>query len=222
LFDYDWEQAARQFALAVRREFVPPSCRLHYACYLMALRRPGEAVEQMQHAVEEDPLYPMWRTYFAVSLWLTGRDQEAFREMNETIALDENFPIAYAFLAQYHCVRGAFGEALPFAAKAHSLAPHVPTYVGILAGLLVRTGDGARAQEILAKLGPPTTWGAPRALAFFHQILGETDRAADCFEQAIEQRDGVSLPAAMPLFKPLRESPRWPKLAKMMNLPEGV
>jgi hypothetical protein len=59
------------------------------------------------------------------------------------------------------------------------------------------------------------------ALAVFHAMGGGTDAAADWFEKAIDQRD----PAVVgylrtPLMKILRSSPRWPALAKQMNLPE--
>ena len=71
----------------------------------------------------------------------------------------------------------------------------------------------------LGKLGPPTA----RALVMFHLITGEIEKAADWCERVIEQHDGtVAFSTTYPLYKPLRESPRWPKLAKMMNLPEGV
>ena len=51
---------------------------------------------------------------------------------------------------------------------------------------------------------------------FFHLLCGEIDQAADWFEKAIEQRD----PAMPTLGYRFRSSPRWPALAKMMNLPQ--
>jgi hypothetical protein len=115
----------------------------------------------------------------------------------------------------------SFREALPFAEKAYS---HLPGFAaGLLAGLLVRTGDGARAQDILGKLGPPTVFGVARALVRFHLITGEIEKAADWCERVIEQHDGtVAFSTTYPLYKPLRDSPRWRKLANMMNLPEAV
>ena len=71
--------------------------------------------------------------------------------------------------------------------------------------------------------GAATAFGVPRGLVIFHLITGEIEKAADWCERAIEQRDGfIAVSTAFPLYKPLRESPRWPKVAKMMNLPEGA
>jgi tetratricopeptide (TPR) repeat protein len=222
-FDFDWKEADRRFALATARASVPPYGRLSYTNYLVALRRPLEALEQIRRAVEEDPLSAFYRSHLAFNLWLLGRDGEALRELHRALELDENHLNPYFSLAHYHAVRGAFNEALPFAEKCYLLNPHLQTSAGLLAGILVRTGNTVRADEIIAKLGPVVVFGVARGLTMFHLITGEIEKAADCCERRIEQRDGLlALSTAFPVYKPLRESPRWPKLAKMMNLPEGV
>jgi eukaryotic-like serine/threonine-protein kinase len=223
IFDLDWKEAERRFAMALAHPTFSPLCRFLYRGYLLALRRPLEAVEQVRRAVEEDPLNSTFRAHLAFSLWTAGKDEDAIREVNRALELDENTPPAYYFFTCYHAHRGAFSEALPFAEKCYLLVPHIRQAAGLLAGLLVRTRDAARAQTILESLGPPTAFGVPRALMAFHLIAGEVEKAADWFERAIEQRDGsVAIDTAYPLYKPLRESPRWPRLAKMMNLPEDV
>ena len=217
LFGFDWKEAERRIAVVFALPTVPPFCRFLCHFYPLALRRPMEAVEQIRRAVEEDPLSVVYRSYLALDLWILGRDEEAFREANRALDLEENHPLPNGFRALYHASRGSFREALPFAEKAYSLLPGFAA--GLLAGLLVRTGDTARAEDILGKLGPPTA----RALVMFHLITGEIEKAADWCERVIEQHDGtVAFSTTYPLYKPLRESPRWPKLAKMMNLPEGV
>jgi hypothetical protein len=57
----------------------------------------------------------------------------------------------------------------------------------------------------------------------YHWFCSEADQAADWYERAINGRDPFALVFANgPLGSAFRESSRWPKLAKMMNLPEGV
>jgi len=60
-------------------------------------------------------------------------------------------------------------------------------------------------------------------MVVYHTLCSEFDAAADCYKKAIEQCDvfGVLIVCAG-LLKPLCESPRWPELAKMMNLPEAL
>ena len=64
---------------------------------------------------------------------------------------------------------------------------------------------------------------APASRVLYHLICGEIDVAADWYEKAIEQRDPLLVPwIRLPLAKPLRASPRWTKIATMMNLPETM
>ena len=58
-------------------------------------------------------------------------------------------------------------------------------------------------------------------MVFYHLVCSEIDAAIDWYERAIEQRQPMAaMFASAGFFKPLRASPRWAKLARMMNLPE--
>jgi hypothetical protein len=55
-------------------------------------------------------------------------------------------------------------------------------------------------------------------MAVFHAMCGDFERAAEWTERAIEARYPLLVATLGPL---LRSSPRWPALARMMNLPES-
>lgn len=223
LFDNDWNEAECRFKLAMAHPAVPPDCRFLYMAYLVARRRPLEAVEEVRRAVEQDPLSRLYRMYLALSLWTAGCDEEAVREGNRVLDLDENYPGSYFFFALYHAHRGAFREALPFAEKSYLLSAHLPHAASIFAGVLLRNGDAAGAEKTLGKLAPPTVFGVPRAFAYFYLIAGEIDKAADWCERAVEQSDGtLAFSTALPVWNPLTASTRWPALARRMRLPENV
>ena len=94
-------------------------------------------------------------------------------------------------------------------------------YAQDIAGSLAHTGDKSRAAEIIRQMGASPTPVMGRVL--YHLLCSETDEAADWYEKAIEQREPFALIiAAAPCNRVLRESPRWPALAKMMNLPESL
>jgi tetratricopeptide (TPR) repeat protein len=137
--------------------------------------------------------------------------------------MDPNFALAYYGLANNYAARRMFVEALPLAEKAFSLAPWYTPSVGIYAGLLVRVGEQDKGKEVIQSLGSGEAYGASAGLAIFYACCGEIDLAADWFVRVIEER----FPSA-PYWlqsatgEPLRASPRWPKLAALMNLPEGV
>jgi tetratricopeptide (TPR) repeat protein len=188
--------------------------------YLLAAGRGNEAVRDLELAVRADPLNLTCRWILAVCLAAVGRDAEAEEHLRQVIDLDKTDYGGWCGSAELHVARGRFAEALPFAEKAYSLAPWCMPAVGVYAGVLARTGSPDRASELIQKLGAADAYGASTALALYRLCLGEIDAAADWFGKAIEERfclTCVFLQGAV--GEPLRASPRWPKLAAMMNLP---
>jgi hypothetical protein len=115
-------------------------------------------------------------------------------------------------------------EALAFAEKGFSLAPWNPSTAGLLAGLLVKSGNTKRAAELIAGLGDGRANTAPVAFAIYHLLCGEPDKAAEWTERALEQKsEMVAMLLLTPPWSPLlRSSSRWTRLAKLMNLPEAA
>jgi serine/threonine-protein kinase len=223
-YDYNWKEAARRFTLATADDALSPW--VHVICglfYLLGSGQRKEAVEQVERAVQVDPLHLQYRVSMMMCLGAAGRYTEVEEHFRQARDLDPNFFRPYYLLADLYAARQMFAEALPFAEKSYSLAPWYAPGVGVYAGLLVRLGEPDRGREIIQKLGAGEAYGASKGLALFHTCCGEIDLAADWFEKAIEEREsmvGAVLQSA--IAEPLRASPRWPKLAALMNLPEGI
>jgi len=124
-------------------------------------------------------------------------------------------------LAGRHASRGELDQALPLCEEAYALAT-LPRVIGLLAGLLQRTGDTHRAEELLRKLRPVDAFGVPMGLAIYHWVLREFDAEADWIEKAIDQHDPVG-PVLLRIWygKELRSTPRWAGLMRKLNLPES-
>jgi hypothetical protein len=61
----------------------------------------------------------------------------------------------------------------------------------------------------------------PDGNVLYRMLGSEIDPAIDAYAQVIEARHPIAaMMASANLFEPLRCSPRWLRLAKMMNLPE--
>lgn len=164
---------------------------------------------------EAGPLAVRNRLYLGLILMTTGRTQEAEREFHHAVELDENSFLGWRGLGDLHFGRGEISEAIRCFEKVNSLAPFAPRFAACLAGLLARTGNERRSEELLAKLGPPETYGVPLAWALFHLYRGETEKAVDWWEKAIDQRDtGAVIWPRFNAGEALRRSPRWPALAE--------
>ncbi len=222
-YDYDWKEAARRFTLATANHALSPWALAYLAgFYLLAFGRKKEALDQLERAFQGDPLHPGIRSAMAGRLADVGRYAEAEAHLRQILDLDPNSPVAYRGLTNQYAARRMFIEALPFAEKMYSLAPWNAPSTGALAGLLIGTGEQRRGKELIQRLGSGQDYGAPFALVIFHTYCGEIDLAADWFEKAIEERyPGLNLWVQGAAGEPLRASPRWPKLAAMMNLPEA-
>jgi TolB-like protein len=222
--DYDWSEAARQFALATPGGQGSP--QTHMACgwaYFLASGQRDKAVEQLRLAVQGDPLHLTHRGILAVCLGATGHTAEAEALLLQSRELDSNFFLTHYYLAGIYSAHQRFAEALPCAEKAFSLAPWYRATIGLYAALLVRMGQPERGKEVLKELGSSETYGWARGMALFHTCCDQIDLAADSFEKAIQERDphaAVILQSAV--GTPLRLSPRWPRLAALMNLPASA
>jgi serine/threonine-protein kinase len=224
LFDYDWKEAQRRYDLAMARDPVPPLVRVWYGyMYLARISRWREAAEQQRRAIREDPLNVSFRVTLALSLQTGGEYVDAATELHQVLDLDQSFFPACVHLSANYEARGMHADALAYAERAYALAPWYKEGIGVLGGLLARAGDRSRAEDLAEALRPGQAYGAPRAIAMFHLLCSEIDASADWIEKALEQRDVLVMETitAFPFAKALRSSSRWPKLARMMNLPAG-
>lgn len=215
LYEHDWNKAGERFQLALAVEQVPPEVRFRYAVmYLVPLGRVREALDQIASAVEQDPLNVVFRGFFALVLGSQSPDRAAV-EGRKAIEIDERHWLPHYAMSMLHFHRGELPEALQFAERGVRATAYVPLLAGLLAGLLRRLGEKDRADELLSKLR------APSSMFVYYMVSSEIDAAADSFAKAIAQGEVQPLMwfAASDFLNPLRSSPHWPALAKMMNLP---
>ena len=110
---------------------------------------------------------------------------------------------------------------MPFAETAYAIDPTLPAAIGQLAGLLSLTGSDERSKALVNQLLPETTFGAPFGLALYYLATGDLDGCADWLEKAIDQRDlwvSFLLNVGNIGGRVMWSSPRWPRLAQLMNL----
>jgi TolB-like protein/Tfp pilus assembly protein PilF/predicted Ser/Thr protein kinase len=213
-YDYDWKEAERRFCLAMNRDPIPSRVLGWYGYfYLLVMGRTEEAVKQMERGLKEDPLNVIAHSDLACCFLAAGRFADAQVEARKVIELEESSPYGSWILAFTYVYQEKWIEALQFAEKG---SPMVPQLAGTLAGVLRRIGEPDRAEEFIQKYIQSNIYGGPLALALFYIINGEIDKAADCVEKLVERRHSWAGLA----IRLMKSSPRWPALARMMNLPD--
>jgi tetratricopeptide (TPR) repeat protein len=215
--DYDWKESYEQFRLARASEGRPPDVHDMYALYyLLPLGRFEEAIQERAKAIAQDPLNVRWRAAQAFTLLAAEMYEPAIAEAQKALQLDDGNAVSRSVMALSYFFQGKLIEAREPAEEACRIAPWEPSVVIFLAGLLARAGEKDRAEKLLATL-PETNRGG---MAIYHLVCSNIDGALDCYERDIELRNPRAvLIASAGFLKPLRARPRWPKLARMMNLP---
>jgi serine/threonine-protein kinase len=215
-YDYDWQQAEERFRLTLAADPVPPEARARVTLFhLLPHGRFAEAERQFQMILEQDPLNILFRSVYAWILAFAGQADRALTEVCKALEIDAGLWMTHYAACLAHILLERMEEAGESAERAVSLAPWQPMLPGILAGILARRGESQAAEDLLAQRKDTTVFG----MMIYHLLRGNIDAALDSYAQAIEQREPLAvLFAAVRFLHPLREHPRWPTLARMMNL----
>ena len=140
-YDHDWQEAERQWRLAMAREPVSHDVRVLVREPLPAAHGPapggrGSDCEGTRRGSAQSFVPHL----LAVSLRGAGRLEDAEAELRKVLEIDENFPLALGTLGAICAQQGRFEEALTLTERAHALTPWANPIIGQLAALLVRAG----------------------------------------------------------------------------------
>ena len=227
LYDFDWNEAERRFRLAVAREPVPPYVRWYSSfAYLLPMGRTRESERQCRRGMEDDPISFIGGFHYASALLAGGNTEAAEAYLRQQSEFHSTLYQPYYLLALSQAVRGLHREALPAAEKAYSLAPWSTTTGGLVGGLLMRTGEANRANQLHEELLAGDRYGAPMGLSLFHVGCSEMAQAAQWAEKAVEQRDTrmILLMCLVRASQPkvLSSDSRWSAIARSLRFPPVI
>jgi serine/threonine-protein kinase len=219
-YDFDWVEAEKQLHSAA---VGTPAFRANWGnavavFNLLSLGRHDDAVLSAEGRIARDPLNIAAWNVLQVALVGAGLYDRAVADSRKALEIDEHNWASNYYLGASYAYRGMFAEARGPFERAFQLAPWHSQVMGALAGVLGCLGEQERADQLVAKI--PET--GPAGWILYHRFRSDIDGVADWYEKAIELRHpSAAIWAHAAFLKPLRESPRWPKLAQMMNLPRS-
>ena len=220
MYDLDWAAAEKHFDFPMAKQASFETIRPMYSGVQFLRGNVEQAIKLAQHAIEDDPLDVWAHMNLHAYLQAAGRDDEALEQLKKVVELDPNQVVAMVSMAMIHAHKGNMAEALKIARRAYAVGPWFPDTVGVLAGLTRRNGEEIESKSLEKALGSAEALGDARAHALFHLLCGEIDQGADWVEKAIAQRDpSMMFYLRFVVSRGLRASHRWPKIAKMINLP---
>ncbi len=223
---YEWDLDCARDKLRLALELSPNFSMAHWAYteYLMVVD-PSAALSSALRALALDPLSLPIMNLVAFNYLDQKMFAEAIRMDEEMIAMDSTFAAAHWNLGIIHTLHGRYEQAEDALAKAVEYSGGMPSSLAMQAYAHARSGDKARALEILAELenrrnSPDRGYVAPVLIAHVYEGLGKTEDAMKWLEKAVMERDGwLVFLNAYPRFESLRSEPRFQDILKGVGLP---
>jgi len=214
-FYWNWDQAEKEFRLALASNPNLEEARYEYAWFLATMGRMNEAVAEAERAVRIDPLsIPANLALGEVYQW-AGRADDALAQIRKTIELDPRDPRGYEFLAGIYRGMGLYDEMVE--AQKREMEAR-----GIEAGVEESMANAYRSGGYPGLL----RWELARArrpysAAVQQAQLGMKDEAFANLEKAYAQRWWAMVRLKCgPEWAPLRQDPRFQELVRRMNFPQ--
>ena len=220
-FDFDWDQAERQFKRAIALN--PNDALAHewFGYYLALRERFDESVVELQRAHALDPLSPLIDLYSVILPDLYQRRyQQVVTELKALAVLHRDFYPIYAHMAIAYLQLGDVDAAVAELEHARQLDT-TPWILGWLGHAYAKAGRTADARAVLRDLRERATHGyvQPYSLAIIHIALGEKDEAFTWLNKGYDLRDEqLTMLRIDPAFDLIRDDPRFQALMRRVHL----
>lgn len=220
-YDHEWVAAEEHFQRALELNPSSSSGRMWYGLYLSLLGRHDEAMVQGAAAFDLDPLCSYVLVNGAGCFFFAGRYDEARQRFRRSLEVAPDDWVAHWAMGELLLAEGRHDEAIEAFRRSVDLCGF-PDPLAALGYALARSGRRNDAREVLHRLSaiPASIHVGPYPFASVYLGLGEYDRAFECLEDAVRQRDWRlwSL-LVFPRFNELRPDPRYETVMRAMRIP---
>jgi TolB-like protein/Tfp pilus assembly protein PilF len=219
--DWDWPGAEAAFRKAIEINPNYPDVRAYYAHFLCSMKRPDEAIEQMERAAELDPFHPLIMGLHGAALTMVGRHDDAIEQFQLLLQTVPNHPVALNGLLSTYYVKGMYDEAVQAATAYYNVIEFSEGEAALTAGYAEGGFEEAmkRTAETYVALSE-AAWVPAIEVASLYMLAGMDDQACEWLERAYEERD-PNLPYwnAWPVSASLGADPRFHDLLRRVGLP---
>jgi Flp pilus assembly protein TadD len=184
--------------------------------------RLADGVREIELARSLEPFSAVYTVWLGETLTWLGRREQATAEARRAWQLDSNSTLVHNLGALAFLELGDMEQAQRIARR-----PAVVAFQrGTLGYVLARTGAPAEARRLLEPLlaRDGRGWFDQINLALLSMGLGDTARALDAMERAVERGEPLAAfhPLSAPAYDPVRASPRFAALVRQVGLDASI
>ena len=223
MFDWDWEQAEKQFQLAIKLDRAYSPARYWHSIFLFLRRNADESIAETRRGLECDPLSVYCQAHLGVMLLFARRVREAGEQFLKAIELNPNFLVARANLGACYHLQSRTEEAIRELEGAVETFQRDQWPLAYLGAVYAASGRLNRAEDILNELKQRegTQYIPAVHIGMIQANLGELDGAFESFHKSYSERDPTfSMVPHHPLVVPdhARKDPRFRGLLQLIGL----
>jgi TolB-like protein len=222
-FLYEWDWAGAEAAWKRAIELNPNYVDSVYSHFLWVMKRPEEAMAQMERALQLDPLNEFVHIHHGFILLSAGRYDEVIVQMRNLLRTSPQHPMAHQLISVTLWHKAMYDESLAEMKAYYSYMGDREVEEALTQGYAQSGYRGAmRSAADLLAARARKTYVLSVDVALLYAIAGENDQALEWLEKGLEVRDPV-MPYvdAFVEFAPLHDEPRFQYLLRKMNLPTG-
>jgi len=220
-FLYEWNWAGAEVEWKRAFELNPNQWDSVYAQFLWVMKRPEEAMAQMERALQLDPLNEVVHLHHAWMLQSAGRDDEAIVQVRKLLRTSPQNPMLHQMLSVSLFRKAMYEESLAEMKACYSSIGDREVEGALTQGYAISGYQGAmkHAADLLAARAHKT-YVSSIDVAVLYAIAGENDQAFEWLEKSLEERNPqMPYVDAYVEFERLRSDPRFQDLLRKMNLP---
>jgi len=194
LYDWDWPQAEKEFAQAVKLNPNSSDAHLWRGVFLAQMGRSDEGISEIKLAESLDPLSLAVHVNAGWVYYLARRDEQAVQEWRKILDIDPNFRVTHASIWIAYVKQAEMGPVLSPPSSGETDAPHHAAFTGRQAV----SGKRAEAERLLSRLDSLSKrhYVCPYEMATAHAILGNKEKALNWLNRGLKERS-----ACMPDLK---------------------
>jgi serine/threonine protein kinase len=217
--DWNWAGAEREFQRAIELNSNYAEARAFYSHYLYIMKRPAEAMVQIDWARQLDPFSDLIHSLYGVTLQSARRFDEAIVQHRNALKTAPGSPLALRGLARSLEQLGMYEEALA-AEKAYQTTRGDREALDALDRGYAQGGYRGAMRLAARTLAARPGQLAPIDIALFYVRAGESDQALTWLERAYDaHHPDLPYMSSAPWYDTVRREPRFQALLRRMALP---